>query len=258
MGKSPNTPDGKDAFRRHVQGEIHVRGEVEARLPQHLIAKHDTERVQDAAREKWRFRVDVLAMIGVVAASSIAGWQGWLTRRIAQEAVRQTQAQERAWVGFVEPQLYFKKVPTSLTTSVALSNPYFVGKVSNYGHSPAFNVNISVGSEILNGLNAEPPREPIYKESGTTSAPALFPGQPPLSSPEAGIAWTIDVLKEIYKKRQTLNFYALVTYKDGFGQAHTSKFCYHYSAISLSDLDLITTQPAKADLIPCKTYNEAN
>lgn len=77
---------GKDQYKRDVSGNVHVRGEVEAKLPESFIQQHKTERGEDTARGRKKFCVEVLTLIAVLAYTTVAFWQGCSNKTAADAA----------------------------------------------------------------------------------------------------------------------------------------------------------------------------
>jgi hypothetical protein len=92
--KQPHPDPHKDSREQnecHVSGDIHVRGEVESKLPPSLIEKYDTERKDDNTREGKRFVINfvlqLLTLIALIVYAGLAAWQGWSAQKTADSTV---------------------------------------------------------------------------------------------------------------------------------------------------------------------------
>ena len=98
QGHSNPDNNSKDNQKRHVDGGIAVRGELEVHPPPKLIEKHDAERKNDAAQKGKEFVVSVATLVsaviyaGLTALIVIANWNLFnLTRKTSER-------EDRAWV----------------------------------------------------------------------------------------------------------------------------------------------------------------
>src|SRR5262249_16396992 len=104
--KNPDTrhtnPDqhGADQYKRHVDGNIVIRGEIESRLPPDLQKKKDSSEGESNTRDKNRFTVEILTLFAVIIYAGLTFWQACLTRKIAKTAQDQLISSERAYVSF--------------------------------------------------------------------------------------------------------------------------------------------------------------
>ena len=99
QGHAGPDKDGREQYKRHIDGSITVRGEIETHVPPSAIQQHTAEREEDKRRAKKNYIVGVLTLVAVVIYAGIAAWQGWLTRKVMQIAQKTYDASERPYVG---------------------------------------------------------------------------------------------------------------------------------------------------------------
>jgi len=129
----------------------------------------------------------------------------------------------------------------------------------NSGRSPAYKVSVVVGTILLPGLLPEQP--PSGKFLGNVEFPVAAGGSTLLPM-RFGIEFrdqqTIyslgnseDVVNDTFKNKQFLYVYGHVTYRDGAGAEHTTRYCGFYSRLpnDTGNVVILTT---------CTTHNSAN
>jgi hypothetical protein len=91
---------GREQYKRHIDGDLTVRGQIETHFPPNLIEQHKTERKEDKGREKKKFIVEVLTLAAVVIYAGITFWQACLTKRGIENNAAQFWAENRPWLTF--------------------------------------------------------------------------------------------------------------------------------------------------------------
>jgi hypothetical protein len=123
-----------DQYRRQISGDLHVRGEVEAKFPPSLVEKYDCAQQEESTYKRRMFTVEVITMAAVIAYAGLALWQGRLTREAITNSSKQFQADQRPilWVtnDTGTPQVYVN--PKDPTTGQILWTWHF----TNYGKTP--------------------------------------------------------------------------------------------------------------------------
>jgi hypothetical protein len=72
--------DGRDQYKRHIDGDITVRGQIETHVPPSAAEQHEAERKEDKRRDKNSFIVGVLTLIFVIIYAGLTALQVWVTR----------------------------------------------------------------------------------------------------------------------------------------------------------------------------------
>jgi hypothetical protein len=88
----------RDNHERHIEGSIHVRGEIEAQRPPNLTQEHNAERKEDNAREKKKYVVEVITLILIAIYALITFFQACLTKRGIDNNAAQFLAENRPWL----------------------------------------------------------------------------------------------------------------------------------------------------------------
>jgi hypothetical protein len=135
--KSHAQPDkgGREQYKRHVDGDITVRGQIETHLPPESAHKHDAEREQDAAAHRKNFVVGLLTLIAVTIYAGLTAWQAYLTRESINNNTKQFQIDQRPylWTANTRPQTNIK-VGEKMWANI---------HTADYGKSPAIDVKIT-------------------------------------------------------------------------------------------------------------------
>jgi hypothetical protein len=94
--------DGRDQYKRHVDGDITIRGQIETHSPPSAAEEHKAEREEDKARAKKNYIVSVVTLIAVIVYAGITFWQGTLTRQSINNNTQQFQIEQRPYVWYLE------------------------------------------------------------------------------------------------------------------------------------------------------------
>src|SRR5947209_6455946 len=93
----PNQPhsepdkSSKDQYKRHVDGDITIRGQIETHFPPEYVTQQNTEREEDKATHNKNFWVGVLTLIAVTVYAGFTLWQVLLTRESIDNNTKQFQ-----------------------------------------------------------------------------------------------------------------------------------------------------------------------
>jgi hypothetical protein len=236
QGHADPDKGGRDQYKRHVDGDITIRGQIETHVPPDAANQHDTEREEDKAQAKKNYIVGMLTLIAVCVYAVITFWQGCLTRTAISDARENFAQDERARVGAVEYHLTF---PVGQPSTIAII-------VSNSGKTPAFNVHSEYGVEIV--PQGQKPRFDY-------ASPKLPGNVESFSTMQAGMVLTLRthsmvpvtdaVIASLTEGRTVEYIYGDITYSDIFKHEHHAQFC------AMVKLDLTHT----AD---CKEHNESD
>jgi hypothetical protein len=160
QGHADPDKTGRDQYKRHIDGDITIRGQIETHVPPSAEQQRNTERAEDKRREKKKFIVELLTLAAVVIYAGIAGWQGCISRDLLTTTVKQFQADQRPYV--VEDGM------TMLTFSTKQKGPPIVGQpievsvqFKNAGKTPALDVivhrHLFFGEDNVEIFRPEPP-----------------------------------------------------------------------------------------------------
>ncbi|MGA8212017.1 MAG: hypothetical protein WB799_00385 [Candidatus Sulfotelmatobacter sp.] len=140
---------GRDQYKRHVDGDITVRGQIETHIPPDAAQQHNTEREEDKTRAKKNYVVGILTLVAVVIYAGIAGWQGCLNRSLVQISQRTFDTSQRPYIGDVGIQVVyqFKDAQGEVhTTQAPVANAErlnMVATTKNYGPVPGTDFTVS-------------------------------------------------------------------------------------------------------------------
>lgn len=209
---------GRDQYKRHVDGDITVRGQIETHFPPEYAHRHDAERKQDAAIHNKSFWVGLFTLIAVTIYAGLTAWQGWLTR-LAIKNTQENFIQENAPVIWVAPQTPTFKVDDLLRWDV---------HYTNYGHLTALNVHTCLtaaygpkGFKIWEEFKFPPANCDRPIRSSGVSPPnhtdfTTIVGDKPLTAPQVS---TINVTDG------GAVAFGIITYDDIAGHSYETGFC---------------------------------
>jgi|GEM_PF-6507738 len=209
--------DGREQYKRHVDGDIAVRGQVEVHVPPDTANKHDAERKEDNARAKKNYIVSLATLVAVLVYAAITFWQGCLTRRIANLTQRTYDTSERPYVGVynIGHDLHYALKNRNEKPSIENADVFeFEAEIKNFGPVPATNFNAS-WKVFLNDVQVPGTWIP-------STAATLYPTE--LMSLRGGIREGND-LKKLLHSITTLDIEVSVEY-DG-PQGHTTECSRH-------------------------------
>jgi hypothetical protein len=231
-GEGPPHPTERDNCECHIDGSIHLRGEVETSLSPSLIEKHDTERREDAIHEQKKYTVELVTLITLGLYTLLTGYLAYETRISANAAIEaiKTAAQtmyldERAWIA---PQ-----------GAVTLNPPFGVGKpltvrvgFENNGKSPATNVRMwqFKTTQRTNGdIPTSPPAVDLSKQTPKFYGTVM--PYSPLASHFSDVPISSALLQSDYDAIRTDRLHIFIhgkmVYCDIFGREHWTTYCYH-------------------------------
>ncbi|MCU1302665.1 MAG: hypothetical protein JWQ87_2949 [Candidatus Sulfotelmatobacter sp.] len=126
---------GRDQYKRHIDGDITIRGRVETNVPPDAVQQHTTEREEDKTQGKRKFVVEVLTLIAVIIYAGITFWQGCLTKRLAHTADQTLSTSREQFLKSERPYVWpgeLASIPMEVGKALRV-NVYFL----NYGKTPA-------------------------------------------------------------------------------------------------------------------------
>src|SRR5277367_4039703 len=90
MTKDKSHPDprqgGRDQYRRHVDGDIRVSGQLEVHAPPDTVKGDNSHRKDEAAYRKRNFIVSLMTLLAVVIYAGLTAWQGCSTKKATDAA----------------------------------------------------------------------------------------------------------------------------------------------------------------------------
>ena len=122
---------GKDQYKRHVDGNIRVSGQIEVHPPPNTNNKETPEQEKARSYRFANFVVSALTLIAVVIYAGLAGWQGLLTSESIDNNTKQFRIEQRPYVWYVE------NIPPK-SIHIAKGEQMFINfSWVNYGKTPA-------------------------------------------------------------------------------------------------------------------------
>jgi len=126
---------GKDQYKRHVDGDIRVSGQVEVHPPPSLAKEDETDRKDQRTSRNKNFIVSLLTLIAVVIYAGITFWQGRMTRESIDNNSRQFQIDQRP---------YLWDTNTTPQIDIEAGKRMWVNiEMVDFGKSPALKVKIA-------------------------------------------------------------------------------------------------------------------
>jgi hypothetical protein len=220
QGHSDPNKAGRDQYKRHVDGDITIRGQVETHLPPSTTDKHDAEREEDKGREKKKFVVEVLTLIAVIIYAGLTWWQGSMTREIINNSSEQFRQDQRAWVA-----------SKSMAMHIKVGDPIYAQTgIANAGKTPAFEVKVDFSLKFSHiPLSIEEYVRSTGRPQLTTapSTAVLLPGvEFPLNIPvEERMIAPPELPDMLLQHKQFIYLFGEITYEDAFKRRHLSRFC---------------------------------
>jgi hypothetical protein len=188
----PQPPAQPDAGQRRWDrnNNTHVRGEIEVEISPSLATLHNTERREDTAHERKKFRVEIATFLAVLAYAGLTFWQGGLTRRLATTAEQSLTASKEQFRSDQRPYVWANARSGNsgkfLLVMEGKDAKEFIVDVAidviNSGRSPAVNMTHTI-PEVIVGPTDETVRRareftPHYPDTAGT---VLVPGEGPLT-----------------------------------------------------------------------------
>jgi hypothetical protein len=168
QGHANPHPDGRDKYERHVDGSIHVRGEIETKRPPDLAKEHATERKEDTTQERKKYVVEAVTLIFVIIVAGLTGYQACLSRE-------QIQISERGSRPFIGPLTFTMahewldetgKWQVANTKTPPATRAEFQSVIKNFGPVAGENyrgwLDAYVGDKLLKGMNREQAPFPFF------------------------------------------------------------------------------------------------
>lgn len=240
--------DSADHYKRHVEGNISVRGQIETNLPPDLREKQNTRDEETNARDKYRFGVEILTLIFVVLGAGLTGLYVYITHHIAKTGDEALYRQNRPWLGpsgtvypytpmTLWPEGKLPNMREGVPYNVDLLTPFGVGRsyisydgffnLRNFGTAPAIHAAYSVGMATdEKGVerasnNACDAAERAINSGRTTKESrggiTLFPNS---EEPEPFVAGLV-----ANAVPQSALLLGCIKYDDSSGRRHTTRFC---------------------------------
>jgi hypothetical protein len=152
-GRHPN-PDqgGREQYKRHVDGEISVRGQLEVHPPPDAAKAENTDKEDQKSHRNKSFVVSIFTLIAVVIYAGLTAWQGCLTRQSIANNSTQFQIDQRpnVWIPENDPTKRFHIAPND---RISMDISWI-----NFGKQPAIRVKaagkIFVGPQALQDADA--------------------------------------------------------------------------------------------------------
>jgi hypothetical protein len=214
---------GRDQYKRHVDGDITVRGQIETHLPPEYVHQHDAERKEDKASHNKNFWVGLLTLLAVTIYAGLTFWQGTLTRELINQTQRNFES-DQAPVVWPAPQPPVIEVGQRFKWDI---------KFSNYGRSPAREVRScallatgGIGLKLLPSLpqpsagncDGQPFHSVGVMPLGVPPTYVSALGPEPLKEEEAAVIKATDGGAIVY---------GVISYDDAVGHSYESTFCYY-------------------------------
>jgi hypothetical protein len=223
MSNLPHSDPNEDRVGKNecdVRGSIHVRGEIETRIPAEVVKKRDADEKKKEARDSKRFRVEWIGLIVLSLYTLITGLQAWNTQRQLVYTRRQLIYSQRPWVGLGDSAVLLKNVGDPVETHVSWKN---------FGNSPAFDLCWHTGLyridvSDLKSFDLQKSIDGLPLTGGCHYT--VFTGQ----SMEKDRGYPSDPLQKgeregLLSGTRAFIFGGRATYRDEFGNAHMTTFC---------------------------------
>ncbi len=255
---APNQNRGSED--KDINGNMHVRGEIEVGRSPSLEEQHATERKEDSAQQGKTYRLERYGLWAVIIYAAITFWQGVSAHRSATAArdaanvARDTLvASERPWVGISG------SGNGNFQLEIAENRPLSVTiYAQNVGKTPALN-EIGVNKLTIVPLGSRIPDFGGYSKSEAGPPVVLFPGaiatlHNDTSQPDAAgnskPPLTLQQVKEFKSGAVQIYVYGSIWYDDTFHtREHRTDYCFVY----IPDLSKTI-----ANFGACKTHNYAD
>jgi hypothetical protein len=126
---------GKEQYKRHVDGNIRVSGQIEVHPPPDSTKEETPEQKKARSYRFINFVVSVLTLIGVIVYAGLTYWMGYMTRESIDNNVKQFQIDQRPylWTSEISPQ----------TTIVAGQRMWANIPIIDFGKSPALRTRVA-------------------------------------------------------------------------------------------------------------------
>jgi len=212
----PHQNEG-DKYKRHIDGSISVRGEVEAKLPPGLIQKHEAEREEDKASNKKKFVVEIVTLVVVAIYAGLNGIQTCLIRK-------QFIAEQRPFVWIKPQDVVFDRDWQSKQHVPPIRWDVWA---FNYGKTPALNARLCVNVTITNTPSEI--EKDIAEQTSTSCGGAVegvIPQQEKIMTtltPKHG--YTPDSVDFLQNTDDAMAITGYVDYYDIAGNQYRSTFC---------------------------------
>ncbi len=140
-----------------MNGNIHVRGQIEVSRAPGLTNEHETERRADSAQERKKYILERWTLAAVIVYAGLTWWQGCSTKKAADAASRAADAaQTSASLNYLEERAWFGPdgtpvVKTQPGEAVPLIHDMLEVRVifRNTGRTPATNTRIAMQGFIV-------------------------------------------------------------------------------------------------------------
>ena len=231
-----------------------------AELRTQIPIRVQTKAQRSKAETIWRVFKGALETVGIVAVClyTVVAYQQWqeatdatnfvarqteLSRKGLNETTKNFRMDERSWIGI-----------EGFSPSPLVPNQKFVasGKVTNSGKTPALDVKITTtthfSDEPVNIAKYARSPERDKGKGKPRSVAVFFPGMVKYAIGGSDFPLPQTAIERITKtggEGKFVYIFGEITYKDIFGEAHLTTFCFLYD-------------PPNKDFDPCETYNYAN
>lgn len=245
--KSHSSPDhgGGDPQKRKVTGEIRVSGSVETNITSGFIEQYKAAKNENTPRDNWRFVVEVITLIVLLAYAGITAFIYLANNTSAKAALSAANTAdstlrltERAWIVVkLNPPFDFTKFPDKapVTLNVTFLN---TGKTPAWNvkgtiaanlmptsYSPDFSYQTGSGEEVTLGGTMSPDHPIIM-----AITPKITRDNLTISSETGPVGEAATVSENlrinIRKNAWYLAINGRVTYDDIFGDHHWVQFCF--------------------------------
>lgn len=86
----------RDQYKRHIDGDIIVRGQIEAHFPPDFAKAEETERKDQRTYRQKNYTVSWLTLSAVIVYAGLTFWQGCSTKKTADATIKLVQISERS------------------------------------------------------------------------------------------------------------------------------------------------------------------
>jgi hypothetical protein len=248
---------GREQYKRHVEGSIAVRGELEIDVKPSLVQAHKTERREDAAHNKKVFIVSIVTLVFVIIYALLTAWQAYSAHRSLDAIKEQFQFDQRPYIALLDLGIVdVNGNPTKFT----IGEPIFVNiPYKNVGKSPAFNMvihrHLLFGSQATK-FKIEPPDSDDTFAMGRVLEPTSGEHVTAISVEDTFANESLNIIGvKNWDGSKPIDVFGRISYKDSFGTLYCTPYFYQYlpsgawekiSFSTLSDTGTI----APADLCP--------
>jgi hypothetical protein len=90
---------GRDQYKRHVDGDITIRGQIETHFPPSVVEEQKTADKKDEAYKRKTFIAEIVTISLVTIYAGLTAWQACMTREIIKNTQENFNKSNRPFIG---------------------------------------------------------------------------------------------------------------------------------------------------------------